>query len=225
MLTTITASDRSPAGQFVDYLHTIREDERVALARKMHDEIGGLLVAASMDLAWAETHLSDPQVLLRLRRLGRSLAGAIDIKRLLIEQLRPTLLDNLGLFAALRWYFKEMWHHASAICSDSYPDRELALPSTSLSHIFRTVQTLLDCTFEEEQLKAVTLDADVADDVLIIRVAHEHEGPEPTDVLEQYRHQLLSAAHRVAAIRGELSFEALPRGVVYYLTVLVNNST
>jgi len=82
---TSTIEDHAQLSAFVDYLQAVREDERVALARRIHDELGGLLVSAAMDLGWAESHLSSADLLKRLRRIGTSLAGAIDMKRDIIE--------------------------------------------------------------------------------------------------------------------------------------------
>ncbi len=73
-----------------------------------------------MDVAWAEQHLDAPAAELqhKLLRARQTLAAAIDLKRRLIEELRPTLLDNVGLFAALRW-------HVEGICARA------ALPAAS----------------------------------------------------------------------------------------------
>ena len=203
----------------IDYLHFVREDERVALARKIHDELGSLLVAAAMDLGWAEARSPGADVRKRLRRLGTNLASAIDMKRHMIEQLRPSLLDNFGLFEALRWYFKHACRHASAVCNDSHPIAELHLSPPALSNIFRATQTLLDCTFAEEGLKAVDFGASVESEQLSIRLAHEHFGSETVDVLARFPHELGSAAHRVRAFGGELSFEGQELGLVFHLKV------
>jgi signal transduction histidine kinase len=212
-------------GAFIDYLHAVREDERVALARRIHDELGGHLVSAAMDLGWVEAHAPGTDLSARLRRLGSNLAGAIDMKRHMIEQLRPTLLDNFGLFEALRWYFKHACHHAKASCKDTYPDDEVALAPATLSNVFRASQTLLDCTFHERDLKSVDLEALVENQTLTIRLAHEHLGIESIDVLCAFPHELGSAAHRVAACQGELSFESDVRGLVFPLSVPLTGAT
>ena len=204
----------------LSYLHDVREDERIALARRIHDELGGLLVAAAMDLGWAETHLeAGAEVRARLRRLGVNLASAIDMKRNMIEQLRPTLLDNFGLFEALRWYFKHACRPADTICSDSYPAEEVSASPLALSNVFRAAQTLLDCTFAEEELKSVALDASIEDDALSIRIDHEHIYQESVDVLDRFRHELGSAAHRIAGFRGQISYDRRERGLEFHLRV------
>jgi signal transduction histidine kinase len=212
--------DAAHLGALISYLHDVREDERTALARRIHDELGGLLVAAAMDLGWAEAHAdSVDDVRARLRRLGVNLAGAIDMKRNMIEQLRPTLLDNFGLFEALRWYFKHACRPADAECSESYPPEEMSVSPLALSNVFRAAQTLLDCTFAEEELKTVALDASIEEEALSIRIDHEHVHQESVDVLDRFKHQLESAAHRVAGFRGQISFDRRERGLAFHLRV------
>jgi signal transduction histidine kinase len=221
MRTAITSiiHDEAQLSAFVDYLQAIREDERVALARRIHDELGGLLVSAAMDLGWAESHWSNPDLIARLRRIGISLAGAIDMKRDIIEQLRPSLLDNFGLFEALRWHLKHACRRTEVQCTETYPSAEVPLAPRALSHLFRATETLLDCTFKEEHLRNVDLAASLSDDELSIKVGHDHHGPETIDVLDRFRHQLTSTAHRLSAFRGELSFDKRETGLDFYLQV------
>ena len=86
-------------------LQSVAEKERAALSRELHDELGGLLVAARMDVSWLEERVasSDPEVLDHFKRVQDALQAGVDLKRRVVENLRPTLLDNLGLFPALRW--------------------------------------------------------------------------------------------------------------------------
>jgi signal transduction histidine kinase len=90
-----------------------------------------MLVAASMDLAWLEQHVATESsaapagdVRRRLRRLRDTLGGAVDIKRKIIEELRPTLLDNVGLFAALRWLVGNNCARAALLQQDGHKNRD-----------------------------------------------------------------------------------------------------
>jgi signal transduction histidine kinase len=81
------------------HLQASIEAERSQLVRELHDDMGGLVVGALMDVAWAEAHLGQSaDVQAKLQRARQSLRAAIDLKRKLIEEMRPTLLDNVGLF-------------------------------------------------------------------------------------------------------------------------------
>ena len=221
MTRTVLTSMNQPnaAGEFVDYLHAVREEERIALARQIHDELGGLLVSAAMDLGWAESHSRNADVLARLQRIGASLAGAIDIKRNMIERLRPTLLDNFGLFEALRWYFKHACRRTEVFCSETFPSVEVSLTPAVLSNVFRAAQTLLDCTFCEEGLKSVEIAAASSRESLSLRIGHEHVRAETVDVFRLFSNELKSTAHRIAMCRGELSFDSHDDGAQFNVCI------
>ena len=82
----------------------------------------------------------DPDLKLRLNRVQQNLAAGVDLKRRIIEELRPTLLDNVGLFAALRWQMKETCGSAGLKCSESYPDEEPRFKSEASIALFRIAQ-------------------------------------------------------------------------------------
>ena len=91
-------------GEFalVTHLQAAAERDKASTARALHDDLGCLMVAAVMDLAWVEKNLDghEDEVRRRLARVRQTLGVAIDAKRKIIEELRPSLLDDIGLFAA-----------------------------------------------------------------------------------------------------------------------------
>ena len=84
--------------QIANHLQTAREDERSSLARELHDELGGLLTAAKLDVARMRSRLAaaPPEVLERMAHLVKTLDEGIALKRRIIEDLRPSSLNNLG---------------------------------------------------------------------------------------------------------------------------------
>ena len=90
------------------FLQTHGEREKARLARELHDGLGGILTPARMDLSWLQERLgNDPQCAQRMSRLSALIDQGIDLKRRIIEELHPSLLDHLGLAPALRWYADE----------------------------------------------------------------------------------------------------------------------
>ena len=100
------------------HLQSSSEREKSRLARDLHDELGGILTSAKIDTAWLEGHskTTDPDALQRIRRLSGVLDEAVDLKRRVIENLRPSLLDHLGLAAALEWYVNDTCSKAGLQC-------------------------------------------------------------------------------------------------------------
>lgn len=90
------------------HLESVREQERAAIARDIHDEIGGLLTALKMDVRWLNRHGCDRDDAIdhKLNDMGQHLDQAIKCVRRIITDLRPSVLDDLGLLAALEWQFE-----------------------------------------------------------------------------------------------------------------------
>ena len=204
---------------FVEHLHAVRENDRTALARELHDDVGTMLVASAMELGWVESRTAVPEINERLQRLGRHLADLIKINRRSIEQLRPTLLETFGLFEALRWNFKGACHDHPAQCRAQLPDIESRLDPYQLTHVFRATQTLLECTLQEGDLMTMDLEAAVNAEMLVIQLGHRHLGSEPKDVLTRFQPQLTSASHRISALGGQLTFESFEDGAIYGIQV------
>lgn len=90
------------------HLMTVREEEKAKIARELHDELGSNLTAARMDLAWVTQRVADnPTVAQRVARASDAVRATVDLGRRIIHDLRPPLLDNLGLSAAIEAHVAE----------------------------------------------------------------------------------------------------------------------
>ena len=125
------------------HLETAREDERSNLARELHDELGALLTAAKLDAARLKRSLGTmaPEVEARLKHLNDSINEGIGLKRRIIEDLRPSSLNNLGLVAALEIQAREFAKRTELkVNADLQPVR---LPDGGEITIYRLVQESL----------------------------------------------------------------------------------
>ena len=125
------------------YLQTVREEEKSRLARDIHDELGGILVGAKMDVAWAAQRCKTvlPEAASKLDRALAVLDEGVEMKRRIIEELRPTLLDNLGISSALDWQVRQTCERAGLHCELNLADLEL--PSVVSIALYRIVQEAL----------------------------------------------------------------------------------
>jgi PAS domain S-box-containing protein len=90
------------------YLETVRETERKRIAREIHDELGSLLVALKMDVNWLERRVAQqPTLADKCQGMGRLIDTAVDKVGRIITDLRPSILDHQGLWAALEWQAQE----------------------------------------------------------------------------------------------------------------------
>ncbi|MEP7311308.1 MAG: CHASE3 domain-containing protein [Pseudomonadota bacterium] len=196
------------------HLQEVSETEKSALARELHDELGGLLIATKMDIVWLRRKLDngDPALTERWERVLRSLEEGVDFKRRVIENLRPTLLDNLGLIPALRWLADETCRRAGLGCRDSYPDELPELGPEANIALFRVAQECLTNILKHARATEVVLDlvADLHTVNLTIRDNGVGISPERIGVAQS--HGLASMNHRVTALGGTLAIGRVTTG-------------
>lgn len=202
------------ASSLIEHIQGVMEHQKALLARDLHDELGGLLVGAVMDLAWAEQHLSAPPAELKqkLVRARQTLAAAIDMKRKLIEELRPTLLDNVGLFAALRWHVEAACKRTGIPCIIHVPEDERRfLPNVPIV-LFRIVQEALAVIVARKPVAsaefAVTVDRRAI--AIVIRSEAGGEPSEQEGGINADAHYLAAIQQRVASLKGEFHEDYIP---------------
>src|SRR5580692_6482627 len=196
------------------HLQSVAEREKASLARELHDELGGLLVGAHMDISWAEQHLGDgdSEVKQRLRRVRQSLSAGVDLKRRIIEELRPTLLDEVGLFAALRWQMKETCGQAGLKCNESYPNEEPAFTSEAAIALFRVAQEAFTNILKHSAATTVDITLNKVADDIVMQISDDGKGI-PADRLSAIgSHGVVSMRHRIRALSGRLDIRSSPSG-------------
>ncbi len=186
------------------HLQGVSEEEKSALSRELHDELGGLLVAARMDVSWLEQHLpsADPAIQQRFKRIHESLSAGVDLKRRVVEELRPTLLDNMGLFTALRWQFRETCRHSDLRCTETIPDSELKFNPDAAIGVFRIAQEALTNILKHAEAKSAELAIEINADTLVLRVSDDGKGIPSHRLQTSTSHGLASMRHRIAGLGG-----------------------
>ncbi len=186
------------------HLQSVAEQEKAALSRELHDELGGLLVAARMDLSWLEERVGggDPEVRSYFQRVHEALQAGVDIKRRVIESLRPTLLDNLGLVPALRWQVADTCERAGLRHLERYPEEELPLTPQASIAVFRIVQEALANVLKHARATAVEVTVEVAEPWLLVRVRDDGVGVPPERLLALRAHGLAAMRQRARGLGG-----------------------
>jgi len=196
-------------------LQKVAEREKATLARELHDELGGLLVATKIDVSWLRKRVDDGSEATKLRweRVLRCMDEGLALKRRVIENLRPTLLDNVGIAAALRWLVDEMLRRNGIACEEQYPETMPELSPDARIAVFRAVQECLMNIVKHAQAKSVLLRVTVEDDRLSVIVRDDGVGIDETRIETPQSHGLLGMRHRVEALEGTLGIQSLGRGV------------
>ena len=196
-------------------LQKVAEREKAALARELHDELGGLLVATKIDVSWLRKRVDDGSDASKLRweRVLRCMDEGLSLKRRVTESLRPTLLDNVGLVAALRWIVDETLRRQGIACEEQYPEAMPELSPDARIAVFRAVQECLMNIVKHARAKSVLIRVTASDDELSVDIRDDGVGIDETRIETSQSHGLLGMKHRIESLAGTLAIQSLGRGV------------
>jgi protein-histidine pros-kinase len=194
------------------YLTDAREAERAKLARELHDELGALLTAAKMDAGWIVRKLA-PEALAPLRerfdRLAQTLDEGISLKRQIIEDLRPPLLEELGLVSALRTLGEDFAAGSEAAVRLELPDSDIDLPPQHALALFRIAQEALTNIRRHAAASNVQLALARVGEQLQLSIADDGAGFDPAQS-DRRRRGLAGMQHRVQMLAGRFVVDSRP---------------
>jgi len=195
--------------ELAHHLQTAREDERSRLARDLHDELGALLTAAKLDVARLKSRIGTitPEAQERINHLNDTLNDGIALKRRIIEDLRPSSLNNLGLVAALEILSRE-FAERSGLQVESDLQKVRLKPSSELT-VYRLVQEALTNVAKYAQARQVTITLREAHKRVEVSVKDDGLGFDPR-VKRPSSHGLVGMRYRVEAEGGSMQLQATP---------------
>jgi protein-histidine pros-kinase len=209
-------------------LQRISEREKSALARELHDELGGLLIGIKMDLSQlkGQLNLRDASIEARWERVQSTLSAGIDLKRRVIEQLRPSLLDNMGLIAALKWQVGEICSGANLHCTESYPESEPDIVPDAAIAFFRVAQEALTNIVKHASASSVDIALRIQDHRLTLVVADDGVGIARSNLDRIGSHGIAGMRHRLRSHDGDFVLERIePRGTRVTVSVALARIT
>ncbi len=203
------------------HLQNIQENERTAIAREMHDELGQLLTALKMEVGWLTKKMPDDAV---LKEKGNEILSLVSemlktVKRIAMD-LRPNILDELGLIAALEWQghefekTKEIQFQFHTNLNDFNPERNLA------TNIFRVHQEALTNIARHAQATRIETTLETKDNWLRLVIKDNGNGFDVDGEKHENSFGLIGMKERALMLHGELVVESVKRsGTVITLSV------
>jgi PAS domain S-box-containing protein len=195
------------------YLHTVREKERTRIAREIHDELGSLLVALKMDVNWLGKRVTD-QPLLRAKcvTMGQMIETAVDNVGRIITDLRPSILDHQGLWAALEWQGHEFAETAEIKCEwRMQVDAGAAEPSNAKSiAIFRIFQEMLSNVGRHARANFMSICINAQPALLAIQVTDNGRGAPPDAFDSSKSYGVLGMRERAGHFGGVIHISSAP---------------
>jgi signal transduction histidine kinase len=188
------------------YLREAREKERTAIAREIHDELGQIITALRLDLAWIRDHYKKNEVIYDKSKSMLALVDAtIQTIQNIIAELRPGILDVLGLFAAIEWQAAELKKMSGITCDLRLPSEDILLSPDISTNIFRIIQELFTNIVRYSQATKVSVRIEIKRDRLFLNVNDNGIGIRPQEISSPVSFGIIGIRERVYAMKGEMT--------------------
>jgi signal transduction histidine kinase len=201
-----------------------QEDERKRIARELHDETCQTVTALAVRIETALSASTNAEARERLGDVGALARTTLDDLHRLIFDLRPSILDDLGLFPAIRWFAERNLTSKGISVRYEFDVPDDRLPPEYETSLFRAVQESLNNVVRHARAETVLLQAAIAADQLTIEIEDDGEGFDPDEVViadESGRGLgILGIRERIELLRGTAVLEsALGRGTHVTISV------
>jgi signal transduction histidine kinase len=196
------------------YLQHVREEERTRIAREVHDELGQALTSCKLDVSWLAHHLSRGQKELREKAKGLSahIDSTIQTVRRISTDLRPGILDHLGLVAALEWQANEFQLRTGIRCEVSTRLNESQLDPELTTAFFRIFQETLTNVIRHAAATRVKVQLKEEASRIILEVRDNGRGIGRDEISDPRSMGLLGMRERAALLGGDFSIRRLSAG-------------
>ena len=199
------------------HLQAAREEEKATIAREIHDELGGNLTALKMDIAWL-ARILPPEMDVALEKTG-AMANLVDASvyamRRIVTELRPTVLDDLGLLAAMRWQASEFTKRYGIQCKVVMHGEDIAVAGAYRIALFRIFQESLTNAARYSKADRVLVDVWRERDKIALEIVDNGIGLPESTAMDPTSHGLRGMMERARTLGGTVEIGSAPgEGVV-----------
>lgn len=219
---TVTLSDtvaqlqhsRAEVRGLATRLLSLQEEERKHIAREMHDELGQVLTALLLDLAWAGQRLLPEQTTLqhKLASMTGLVDGALDTLGTMVTALRPRVLDDLGLSAAVEWQVREFQNRTEIPCLLTMEPESLQLDTARATTVFRLLQETLTNVARHAAATTVWVTLRLTAQALCLTVQDNGRGLSTQALSNPHAFGILGMHERALAWGGECQMSSPQSG-------------
>jgi PAS domain S-box-containing protein len=205
---------------------TAREEEKSRISRELHDELGQNLTALKMDLSWLQSHTSDESVanLERIRAMQAVLDSTVVATRRIAADLRPLMLDDLGLKAALEWLTQDFSRRLSIPCNLLVEENVMALDTRVQSALYRAVQECLTNISRHAQATQVDIEVHLISTQVTLQVRDNGVGISDDDQKKRGSFGLIGMRERIYILGGQVAIHSQP-GQGTFVTIQLPSSS
>jgi len=190
----------------------VREEERIRIAREIHDQLGQSLTILKMDLSWLTKHVSTeiPLVEEKITAMSQVIAEALKTLHAVTAELRPVMLDDFGLAAAIEWQIEEFRERSGIACRLEKGGFEPDLPKDQATALFRIFQETLTNILRHAQADEVTVRLEAVEDELVFQIRDNGRGITAAEIDAPQSYGLLGIRERLYPWNGRVVFEGAP---------------
>lgn len=209
---------RQQLRELAQHLQTSIEQERAAIAREIHDDVGGALTAIKFDLAWIARHAPNPQIAERVQQALESVSHAHEASQRIMHNLRPAILEQ-GLVAALQWMSDRFAKRTGLQVAFRTSQEQMVLPPGVPLVAYRFAQEALTNVSKHAQATRVTVDVTQAAGVLSIEVTDNGRGLGAEDLAKARSFGIRGLHERAETVGGWVDISSNPGGTTLILSV------
>jgi len=192
--------------------HTVREQEKSRIARELHDELAQALTALKIDVGWVREKLPNPDPLVagKLASMQGLLDSTVAATRRISADLRPLMLDDLGLVPAAEWLVQNFTQRTGIACELAIGSADLDLQDPFATAIFRILQESLTNVARHAGATQVEITIDKDDSAITLTVSDNGRGFAPADPRKPGSFGLLGLRERAHLLGGTVALESAP---------------
>jgi signal transduction histidine kinase len=192
------------------HLISVREEERAHIAREIHDELGQVLTGIKMEVGWLAKRLTEPQLLEKTDSMSKLIDSTVQTVRKIATGLRPEMLDDMGLVAAIGWQAKDFQKRTGVRCRVKLPPETTKLDIDVATTAFRIFQEILTNVARHSRATRVDIDLGVTDEQVSLEVHDNGVGIAESDLHGRKSLGLLGMHERALLFGGEVSITGSP---------------
>ncbi|GAP38100.1 histidine kinase [Piscinibacter sakaiensis] len=204
--------------ELAQHLQTSIEMERTAIAREIHDDVGGSLTAVKFDLAWVIRHSDSAEVRARAASALETVISALESSQRIMHNLRPAILEQ-GLVAALQWMAARFERRSGIACVLRLPQELPPLPPGVPLVAYRTAQEALTNVSKHAQASRVEIDLSLAGGVLSLEVADNGRGLSQEDLAKARSFGIRGLHERARTVEGWVDLSSSGAGTTLILSI------
>ena len=212
------AASRQRLSELAQHLQTSVEMERAAIAREIHDDVGGSLSALKFDLAWMAKHAPTPELKARLDSAMETVTHALEASQRIMHNLHPAILEQ-GLVAALQWMTSRFERRTGIACSFRTSHDNPHLPAGVPLVAYRAAQEALTNVSKHSQATRVSIDMSMAQGVLSLEISDNGKGLSNDDLAKARSFGIRGLHERASTVGGWVDMSSGPRGTTLILSI------